>query len=176
MTSELFVGEDGKMAKKQSAQDEDREAKAYDALLKYLTASPRSEKECREKLYQKGFHKNEVEYAVDRAKRYRYINDEEYVRVYLSYYGGRVGKKLLAYKLTQEKGIDRELAQNIVDELIDDERELEKCGEEARKYAAQKKIADRSGASKVYAHLVRKGYDSGVISKIMATVFDVVED
>ena len=40
MTSELFIGEDGKMAKKQSAQDEDREAKAYDALLKYLTASP----------------------------------------------------------------------------------------------------------------------------------------
>lgn len=156
--------------------DEERAKKAYEALLKYLGPSPRSEKECKEKLYEKGFHKNEVEYAIERAKSYRYIDDEEYVRTFLSYYGERLGKKKLVYKLTQEKGIDKQLAENLTDDIISDEKELEKCRNEAEKYARQKKIADKSGASKVYAHLMQKGYDGAVVSKVMATLFDVFED
>ncbi len=156
--------------------NEERAAKAYDALLKYLAASPRSEKECREKLYERGFHKNEVEYAIERAKSYRYIDDEEYVRTFLSYYGDRLGKKKLVYKLTQEKGIDKELAENLIDDAISDERELEKCRAEAEKYVRQKKIADKSGASKVYAHLMQKGYDGSTVSRVMATLFDIFEE
>lgn len=156
--------------------NEERAAKAYEALLKYLTASPRSEKECREKLYEKGYHKNEVEYAIARAKGYRYIDDEEYVRTFLSYYGDRLGKKKLAYKLTQEKGIDKALAEDLIEDAISDERELEKCRAEAEKYARQKKIVDKSGASKVYAHLMQKGFDGSTVSRVMATLFDVFED
>ena len=55
--------------------DEERALKAYESLVKYIAISPRSEHECKEKLYEKGYHKNEVEYAIDRAKKYRYIND-----------------------------------------------------------------------------------------------------
>ncbi len=156
--------------------NEERTAKAYDALLKYLTSSPRSEKECKERLYEKGFHKNEVEYALDRAKSYRYIDDEEYVRTFLSYYGDRLGKKKLAYKLTQEKGIDKELAENLIEDIISEERELEKCRAEAKKYARQKKISDKSGASKVYAHLMQKGYDGATVSRVMSTLFDIFGD
>ena len=156
--------------------NEERAAKAYDALLKYLTASPRSEKECKEKLYEKGFHKNEVEYALERAKSYRYIDDEEYVRTFLSYYGDRLGKKKLAYKLTQEKGIDKDLAENLIEDVISEERELEKCRVEAEKYARQKKITDKSGASKVYAHLMQKGYDGSTVGRVMSTLFDIFED
>ena len=36
--------------------DEERAKKAYDALVKYLALSARSEKECKEKLYGKGYH------------------------------------------------------------------------------------------------------------------------
>lgn len=161
---------------KQYELDMERAAKAYDALLKYLTASPRSEKECKSKLYDKGYHKNEVEYAVERAKKYRYINDEEYVRTFLSYYGGRLGKKKLIYKLTQEKGVDRQLVQNIVEDVVSDESELEKCRQEAEKYARQRKLTDKSGASKVYAHLVQKGFDGSIIGKVMSTLFDIFDD
>lgn len=48
--------------------DEERAQKAYDALVKYLALSARSEQECKNKLYDKGYHKNEVEYALERAK------------------------------------------------------------------------------------------------------------
>lgn len=156
--------------------DEERAAKAYDALLKYLTASPRSEKECKEKLYDKGFHKNEVEYAVERAKKYRYVDDDEYVRTFLSYYGERLGRRSLEYKLTQEKGVDKLLAANLIADTISDEQEAEKCRAEAERFVARKKFEDKSCAQKVYAHLVQKGYESAIISKIMATLFDVFED
>lgn len=156
--------------------NEERAAKAYDALLKYLAASPRSEKECREKLYQKGYHKNEVEYAVERAKKYRYVNDEEYVRTFLSYYGDRLGKKKLAYKLTVEKGVAKDVAVNLIEDLISDDREEEKARAEAEKYARGKKLTEKSDAGKVYAHLVQKGYESDVISKIVQGLFDVFCD
>ena len=52
---------------------------AFETAVKYLAVSPRSEKEVREKLYSKGFHKQEVEEAIARAKSYRYIDDEAYV-------------------------------------------------------------------------------------------------
>ena len=105
--------------------DEERAAKAYDALLTYLTASPRSEKECKEKLYQKGYRKGEVEAALERAKKYRYIDDEEYVKAFLSYYKDKYGKKKLSYKLTAEKGIDKDIVDRLLDEAISDVEEEE---------------------------------------------------
>ena len=98
------------------------------------------------------------------------------MRTFLSYYSQRLGKKKLLYKLTQEKGVQKELAANLIDDIVSDDVELEKCDAEARKYALAKKIADKSGAGKVYAHLMQKGYDSSVVSKVMAQLFDVFED
>ncbi len=164
------------MEEKHYELDMERAGKAYEALLKYLSASPRSEKECKQKLYDKGYHKNEVEYAVERAKGYRYIDDEEYVRTFLSFYADRLGKKKLAYKLTVEKGIDKRLADNLIEDAIDDDRELEKCRAEATKYASQKKMIDKSGAGKVYAHLIQKGYGSSVASRVVGGMFDAFED
>lgn len=156
--------------------DEERAAKAYEALIKYLAASPRSEKECREKLYEKGYHKSEVDFAIDKAKGYRYINDEEYVRTYLTFNGGRYGSKKLAYKLTQEKGIDKRIVDNIISDLISEDSERAKCAEFARAYVKKKRMTDRSEAHKVAAYLYQKGFDSHVISSIMASLFDVYGD
>ena len=48
--------------------DEERAKKAYETLVKYLAGSARSEQECKDKLYDKGFHKDEVDFAIDKAK------------------------------------------------------------------------------------------------------------
>ena len=77
--------------------DEERAQKAYDALVKYLALSARSEKECKEKLYGKGYHKDEVEFAIAKAKKYNYINDEEYVRTYLMFNSNRYGAKKIVH-------------------------------------------------------------------------------
>ena len=72
---------------------------AFDAAAKYLSLSPRSEKEVRDRLYKKGYHKAEVEDAIARAKEYGYIDDVRYVADFAEYYGAKLGRKKLEYKL-----------------------------------------------------------------------------
>lgn len=156
--------------------DDECAAKAYDALVKYLAASARSEQECRDKLYDKGFHRKEVEFAIDKAKGYKYIDDAEYVRTFLFYNKSRYGVRKLAYKLTTEKGVDKALAENIIADNIDDEFELELCRHMAEKFVKTKKIVDKSGAQRLSAHLFQKGFDWGIINKVVTSLFDVYDD
>ena len=156
--------------------DEERAQKAFDALVKYLALSARSEKECKEKLYGKGYHRNEVEYAVEKAKKYNYINDEEYVRTYLMFNSKRYGAKKIAYKLTTEKGVDKKIVDDILSESKDEQKEYELALSMAQKYAKTRKIQDKSGAQKISAHLYSKGFDFGIINKVVANMFDVFSD
>jgi len=153
--------------------DEKRAAEAYEKLVSYLAVCQRSEKECRDKLYEKGFHKNEVEFAIEKAKGYKYIDDEEYVRNYLFFNKQRYGVKKIAYKLETEKGVDKGLVKNVIADNIDDDFEIEKCLDFARKYVARKHIEDRSQAQKLSAFLYQKGFEWRVINKVVDKLFDI---
>lgn len=152
--------------------NEERAKKAYDALVKYLAIAPRSEKECKEKLYEKGYHKDEVEYAIDRAKSHRYINDEEYVRTYILFSKNKYGAKKIEYKLTTEKGIDKRLASNLIEDLLPDEYELQVASDMASKYIKQKHISDRTGYQRVSAFLYQRGFSFKIINKALSPIFD----
>lgn len=156
--------------------DEERAQKAYDALVKYLALSARSEQECKNKLYDKGYHKNEVEYALERAKKYKYIDDAEYVRTFLLFNKNRYGAKKIAYKLVNEKGVDKKLVDNILLDNLDDDYQIESATKMAQKYVKQKKIVDKSGAQKVAAHLYQKGFDWKIINKVTMNLFDIFEE
>ena len=96
---------------------------AFDAAAKYLAISPRSEKEVRDRLYKKGYHKAEVEDAIARAKGYGYIDDARYAADFAEYYGAKLGKKKLEYKLVSEKGVPREIAANVLEDVVSEEEE-----------------------------------------------------
>ena len=156
--------------------DEKRANEAYNALVAYLAICQRSEKECKDKLYEKGYHKNEVEFAIDKAKGYRYVDDEEYVRCYLTFNKHKYGVKKIAYKLTTEKGIDKTLVDNMIADIVDDEFEEQTCREFAEKYVKQKRIVDKSQAKKVSAYLYQKGFEWRVINRVMGSLFDIDDD
>ncbi len=156
--------------------DEERANKAYETLVKYLAGSARSEQECKDKLYDKGFHKSEVDFAIDKAKSYRYVDDEEYVRTFLLFNKSRYGVRKIVYKLTAEKGVDKQKVEDIVYDEIDDDFEVELAEKFAQKFVKSKKIADKSDAKKVGAHLFQKGFDWRIIDKVMSKLFDVYED
>ena len=152
--------------------DEEKAKKAYNALVKYLAIAPRSEKECKEKLYEKGYHRDEVEYALERAKKYRYINDEEYIRTYVLFNKTKYGAKKIEYKLTTEKGIDKKLVANLIEDMLSDEFEIQVASDMAEKYVRQKKIVDKSGYQRVSAFLYQRGFSFKIINKVMVTKFD----
>lgn len=156
--------------------DKTREDEAYEALIKYLSAAPRSEKECKDKLYTKGFHRGEVDFAIEKAAHYGFIDDEQYARSFINYNLKKFGGKKLAYKLTFEKGVNKDIVDKIFDELVSEDDQKELCKSYAAAYIARRKISDKTDAGKVSAYLYQKGFDYGVINSVMATLFDVDAD
>lgn len=154
--------------------NEERAKNAYDALVKYLAIAPRSEKECKEKLYEKGYHRDEVDYAIERAKSHRYINDEEYVRTFILFSKNKYGAKKIEYKLVTEKGIDKRMVANLIEDLLSDEYELQVASDMASKYIKQKHISDRTGYQRVSAFLYQRGFSFKIINKALAPIFDAV--
>lgn len=153
--------------------DQKRANDAYEALVKYLAVCPRSEKECVEKLYSKGYHKDEVDFAIEKAKGYRYIDDVEYVRNFLMFNKSKYGAKKLSYKLITEKGVDRTLAENSIADTLSDEYEKEICSRFALKYVKQKHIDDKTGIQKLNAFLYQKGFEWNIINSVVDGLFDV---
>ena len=149
---------------------EERMQKCFDQAVKYLAISPRSEKEVKEKLYEKGYHRNEVEEAIDRCKGYRYIDDEAYTRSFVDYYSHRMGRKMMAYKLTNDKGVDQTLVSNMIADIVSDDAETEKCVDMASKYVKKKRIWDKKDLQKVGAYLFTKGFEWNIINGALSQV------
>ncbi len=151
----------------------DDNQRAFDTAVKYLAVSPRSFFEVKEKLYKKGFHKSEVEYALAKAQEYNYINDSNYIKSFVLYYGSKMGKKKMLFKLTTEKGINRELALNTLEDLVTYDDEISKAVKIATKYAKPKKIKDENGDvvdevidyGRIKSYLYQKGFEFDVIEK-----------
>lgn len=154
--------------------------KCFDQAVKYLAISPRSEQEVKDKLYEKGYHREQVDYAIERCKGYKYINDEAYTRSFIDYYSHKMGRKILLYKLTNDKGVDSTLATNMIADMVSDEMETEKCADMAQKYITKKRIAERKDLQKVGAYLYTKGYEWNIInvalSKCKLFEIDVPDD
>lgn len=151
--------------------DSKRLDKAFNDAVKYLAISPRSEKEVKERLYKKGYHKNEVEFAIEKAKGYRYIDDEVYVKSFYDYYKNKYGTKKIKYKLTSEKGIEQKLAENIIEDIYSYEYELEVATRFATNYAKRKKL-EKCDIKKATAFLYQKGFDWKIINNAVSTLFD----
>ena len=138
--------------------------KCFDQAVKYLAISPRSEQEVKDKLYEKGYHREQVDYAIERCKGYKYINDEAYTRSFIDYYSHKMGRKMLLYKLTNEKGVDNTLATNMIADMVSDESEIEKCTNMAKKYISKKRISEKKDLQKVGAYLYTKGFEWNIIN------------
>ena len=152
---------------------------AYETLVRYLASAAHSEREVKNRLYEKGFHKAEVDEAISKAKERGYVDDEEYVRVYIKCKGGKLGRKMLTYKLTTEKGIDKSLAESVADEMLNEEDEREKALSVAEKYIRIKHLEDtRADRDKAGAYLYGRGFNYTVINEVLTKAFspDVNED
>ena len=143
---------------------EQQKQKCFDQAVKYLAISPRSEQEVKDKLYEKGYHREQVDYAIERCKGYKYINDEAYTRSFVDYYSHKMGRKMLLYKLTNEKGVDGTLASNMIADMVSDDLETEKCKDMAGKYVKKKRISEKKDLQKVGAYLYTKGFEWNIIN------------
>ncbi len=134
----------------------DEVARATSAALAFLGYRPRSEKEVRDRLRQKGYAPEAVDEAVQKLAGWRYLDDPGFARLWVDGRGGSRGRRLLEQELRQ-KGVERETAREALDAA-----ELDESGaalEAGRKRLRQIGAADPAATRRrLGSYLVRRGY------------------
>lgn len=144
---------------------------AFDRCLKYLE-NLKTEKQVRDYLYSKGYTSKTVDYCMSKLHDYKYLNDEEFAKLYVNYYSSKKGKRLLEFEL-KTKGIKEEIIRNILDNLENKEEILINLAEKFIK----NKPRDKKTAQKLFAHLSSKGFDFDDINKVIRKlIYDFEQD
>src|SRR5918997_5227538 len=100
----------------------DQASRATEAALVFLGYRPRSEKEVRDRLRRGGYEQEAIEHAIARLHEWRYLDDADFARRWVE---NRTthrprGRRLLQQEL-RHKGIDGEIARDVIDEADLDE-------------------------------------------------------
>ena len=130
--------------------------------LGLLEKTMKTEKMLKDYLRKKGYPKECIERATEKLKSYGYINDEVFAETFISSYKNVKSKRKLLYDL-MSKGVDKELIEEKLNEMTNEEDEKEKCVILAEKYMKNKEL-DIKTKQKLFNHLAGKGFDYSSIS------------
>ena len=144
----------------------DTVSKAVEAALRLLTVRPRTEKELRDRLRQKGYEPSAIDDAIERIEGWGYLDDAAFARLWVA---NRTehrprGKRMLTQELRQ-KGVDRETIAETIDEAEIDE------------VAAAIVVAEKSARkmSSLDPIVARRGFDYGTIKTALDRVLGETE-
>ena len=138
--------------------------RAKERTLYLLRSRDRTELEIRRKLKDGHYPQEAIDYAVDFLKRYRFVDDENYGRNYISTYGDKKSRKQLEFEL-QNKGLDREEIDRLLEECqVSEEQQIAKF---LKKKGYEKDITQPKERAKLAAALARKGFSYDAIYQVM---------
>jgi regulatory protein len=168
----------------------DNKEVAFNRVLNILSKSMKTQKEVETKLRAKKdsrgrdrkviFNETEIAYAIEKAKKYGYLNDEYYVKCFIEERAipNRWGKQKVVSVLYQ-KGIDKEL----IDESIEKYFSLDIQEDSAYKIALKKynsldkkKYDLRTCKQKIYAFLMGKGFSYDIIKEVVNKIIEEDDD
>jgi len=142
---------------------------AKEKALKLLELRPRSERELKQKLRQKGFTEKIIFEVVSDLKRVDLINDEKFAESWASsrLNNKPMGKFLLKQELFR-KGIKKELIEDVIRKSFEDEKEVELAAKllEKRKRLFQN-LENRKIQKKLSDFLLRRGFSYYIVNKVM---------
>ena len=108
--------------------------KAWHAALRLLEVRPRAEREIRDRLRRKQFEPDQIDTTVSRLRNLGLLDDAQFARLWVANRAATSpkGAQALRYELIS-KGVDRQVASEIVDDALEDGAEAAMCEEVARK-------------------------------------------
>lgn len=142
---------------------------ALKSALSMLVRAPRTKNELARKLRQKQYPEASINKVIEYLHSIGYINDEEYAESLIRNLKGSKGcsKKTIYYKLIQ-KGIDGDIIKQKLSEAnIDD---FNAAFQAAVNKAASVKGSSKEKMAKIYAFLMRKGFDTDTCSKVISEI------
>jgi len=154
---------------------EDQAVRAKQRALDYLAYKPRTEKEVRRKLEQEDVAASVIDDVIARIQELGYLDDESYAYDYARnrFSNKQYGPQRIRREL-RERGIDRHLADDAVEQVFADED----LAAIARSHAEKRwpRIAEeddpRRQKQKLYRYLKRRGFTSDTVYRILDEFVD----
>lgn len=157
----------GKEISKEELEDvvfESEKSSAFEKIASLVSKQMYSERDLRNKLKNYGYADAPINGAIALAKEYKYISDEEYARSLVE--SKPLKSRLELKNALFQKGICTFLAENAL-LAVSEEDELKRAEVLSEKYLKNKEKDQKTFAS-LYNFLLRKGFSSSQIKKILA--------
>ena len=130
----------------------------------YLSRYIKTLKELKEHLYQKGYHKNQVEFAIENVQKYNLIDDRKYAEAYYNSHKDTKSTMLIKQAL-KDKGINDEIVEDVV--VFDNDSELQLATKFVDKLArVQDNKITYKNLNRLKRQLVSRGISYDTISKV----------
>jgi regulatory protein len=138
-----------------------------------------TEKQLRDKLAEGLYPQDIVDEAIEYVRGYRYLDDERFVRDYVTYHMTTRSRNRIIQDLTQ-KGIKKEIIIPILEEVYEEENDSSGVSveeEQISKLLSKKHYSpemDFKDKQKIMAFLLRKGYSMDSIRHVMECDSDYI--
>lgn len=147
--------------------------RAKKRAIHLLEQMDRTEHQLYEKLRANGYPEACILDAIDYVKQFRYIDDTRYARTYIRQGQQKKSRQRLKQDL-QRKGVSRE----IIETALEEEYEADECGKirellEKRRYKYE--TSDRKEQQRTYQFLLRRGFMSSDILRVLKTGADFMD-
>ncbi len=155
---------------------EEVERRAIDAALNFLAYRQRTGREVHRKLASRGFSGQTVDAAMRRLNAVGLVDDEAYVAAYVR--DRMTHRPMGVRRMIRElylKGISREVADKVIEEVLQGENTDERALAE-RVVEKKRRTLSRAGEERVLRrrlrnHLIRRGFDGPVVRDVLDDVF-----
>lgn len=135
---------------------------AFERATRYLGARPRTQKEMRTYLSQKGYDADTVRAVSDKLSAYGYLDDAAYCRTYIAAYRRKFGARKLHADLLQ-KGVSREVADAALEDL---DGQADEATAAAEKYLRSHDF----DVGLLTAFLLRRGFDYDTVKEALSNL------
>jgi regulatory protein len=142
---------------------------AKKTALDYLSYRVRSVKEIKDKLKEKKISDETIGKTITHLEKLGLINDEEFARFLVQSSSGKKpsGKNVIKQKLYR-KGISKEIAEKVLDEMYTDVTEKKLLMDVFNKYQKKIRGIDKNKRRrKMFETLARKGFDFDLINELL---------
>lgn len=157
--SKIGVGDEVSDEERTRLEAEDQRRGAIASALRLLAATPRSERDLRDRLRRKGWRKHAVDHAMTRMHELGYLNDVAYARFYVDARQASTprSRRALTFELGR-KGVEREVAAAAVVTLSDADAAYDAA---QRRLRALRQLDRRTFTRRLGSFLAARGFGYG---------------
>ena len=156
----LKVGQEITIADLEQITFESEAGVAFELAVNLISKTPKTRKQVYDYLRGKGYLPKLCNNVIEKLAEYRYINDEEYARMYVNTYCGRYGKSKMRFILTS-RGISPQIIDVVISEMTP---QADTIFEFAKKYMKNKELNNQNYA-KLCRFLNGKGFEWAEINE-----------